>query len=88
MNIYSLNISTTYVTLDENTATVQPAAVYYSEADDTLYYISDYLQADTRLLQTLFLGVTWLLSCGSALMHSTPCNVDAHGIDCHAWTDT
>lgn len=56
MNIYALNLSTAYVLLDDTTETAAPAMLYYNEAEGTFYYISDYLQADTRLLETLFLG--------------------------------
>ncbi len=52
-----LNITTSYVILDNTTSYVAQGVLYYSSNDDEFMYISDYLQADTRLLQTLFLGM-------------------------------
>lgn len=49
-------MTSSFTVLDETTATSAPAILYYNNKTSKFYYVSDYLQADTRLLQSLYLG--------------------------------
>ena len=69
VNVVPLNITSAYVIVDQATTIDGNGTALYRGSDELFNYVSDYLQADSRLLQSLFFGaLCGFIFIGVALM--------------------